>query len=223
MYNADVFEYELDVPMTLYGSIPFMQAHRKDSTVGVFWLNSAETWVDIVKIKQTSNPLGLGMGNKKDTQTHWISESGLLDAFIFMGPSPKEIIKAYGELTGYTQLPQQFAIGYHQCRWNYVSDEDVKDVDRKFDKYNIHYDVIWLDIDHPVRNRYCRWHHLNFRKAVAIVKDLNQNHPTLVVIIDPHILNLPHYNSHVQLKRRDLAVKNNDGNISDQWCCDVPP
>ena len=31
MYNADVFEYILDSPMTLYGAIPFMQAHRKGS------------------------------------------------------------------------------------------------------------------------------------------------------------------------------------------------
>ncbi len=28
LYNLDVFEYELDSPMTLYGSIPYMIAHR---------------------------------------------------------------------------------------------------------------------------------------------------------------------------------------------------
>ena len=31
LYNSDVFEYEMDSPMTLYGAIPFMQTHRKDS------------------------------------------------------------------------------------------------------------------------------------------------------------------------------------------------
>ena len=46
--------------MTLYGAIPFMQAHRKNSTVGVFWLNAAETWIDIVKSKTTLNPLLIG-------------------------------------------------------------------------------------------------------------------------------------------------------------------
>lgn len=64
MYNSDVFEYILDSPMTLYGSIPFMQAHRKDASVGVFWLNAAETWVDITKAKDNSNPLSLGIGAK---------------------------------------------------------------------------------------------------------------------------------------------------------------
>ena len=68
--------------MTLYGAIPFMQAHRKNSSVGVFWLNAAETWIDIVKHKSTSNPLALGLSSKKTTQTHWFSESGQLDLFV---------------------------------------------------------------------------------------------------------------------------------------------
>ncbi|KAG8355459.1 hypothetical protein FVEN_g12881 [Fusarium venenatum] len=40
VYNTDVFEYELNSPMILYGVIPFMQARRKDSHVDVFWLNA---------------------------------------------------------------------------------------------------------------------------------------------------------------------------------------
>ncbi|KAI5298141.1 hypothetical protein KEM56_004287 [Ascosphaera pollenicola] len=129
LYNSDVFEYELNSPMTLYGAIPLLQAHRKDSTVAVFWLNAAETWVDITKEKADGEEKGT------TTRTHWMSESGLLDVFVFLGPRPSDIAKKYGELTGYTQLPQHFALAYHQCRWNYFTDEDVKDVDRKFDMY----------------------------------------------------------------------------------------
>jgi alpha 1,3-glucosidase len=50
LYNLDVFEYELDNPMALYGSIPFMVAHRAAQTTGVLFLNSAEMWVDIDKV-----------------------------------------------------------------------------------------------------------------------------------------------------------------------------
>ncbi len=42
-----MFEYELDNPMALYGSIPFMVAHAEDKTVGVLWLNAAETFIDV--------------------------------------------------------------------------------------------------------------------------------------------------------------------------------
>lgn len=49
----DVFQYELYNPMALYGSVPVLLAHSAQRTLGMFWLNAAETWVDI-----TSNTAG---------------------------------------------------------------------------------------------------------------------------------------------------------------------
>ncbi|KAH0545273.1 hypothetical protein FGG08_000572 [Glutinoglossum americanum] len=218
LYNADVFEYEVNSPMTLYGSIPFMQAHRKDSTVGVFWLNGAETWIDVVKSRSSPNPLALGVEAAVTTQTHWISESGQLDVFVFLGPSPMDVSKAYGELTGYTQLPQHFAIAYHQCRWNYVSVEDVKDVDRKFDKHKIPYDIIWLDIEYTDGKKYFTWDPLTFGDPLSMQKQLTKNERKLVAIIDPHIKNEGGYRVVDELKSKDLAVKNKEGNIFEGWC-----
>lgn len=47
LYNLDVFEYELDTTMALYGSVPVMYAHDKKKTTGIFWLNASEMWIDI--------------------------------------------------------------------------------------------------------------------------------------------------------------------------------
>jgi alpha 1,3-glucosidase len=218
LYNSDVFEYEMDSPMTLYGSIPFMQAQKKDSTVGVFWLNTAETWIDITKSTSGSNPLSLGIGAQTTTTTHWISESGLLDVFVFLGPTPQDVIGAYGELTGYSQLPQQFAIAYHQCRWNYVTDEDVKDVDRKFDKSNIPYDVIWLDIEYTDGKKYFTWDPMTFPKPLDMQQQLDEHERKLVYIIDPHIKNEGNYPVVDALKKQDLATHNKDDNIYEGWC-----
>lgn len=218
MYNADVFEYILDSPMTLYGSIPFMQAHRKDSSVGIFWLNAAETWVDITKGKDSKNPLALGVKSKITTRTHWFSESGLLDVFVFLGPTPKDIISKYAELTGTTAMPQEFSLGYHQCRWNYVSDEDVKDVDRKMDKFNMPYDVIWLDIEYTDEKKYFTWDKHNFKDPIGMGKQLEAHGRKLVTIIDPHIKNTNNYPVVDELKSKDLAVKTKDGSIFEGWC-----
>lgn len=218
LYNADVFEYELDSPMTLYGAIPLMQAHRKGSTVGVFWLNGAETWVDIVKSKTSANPLSLGISGTTTTQTHWFSESGLLDVFVFLGPTPKDVSKVYGELTGYTALPAEFSIAYHQCRWNYVTDDDIMDVDRKFDKFKIPYDVIWLDIEYTDGKKYFTWDPLTFDDPELMHKTLDKRHRKQVVIIDPHIKNTDSYPVVDELKKKELAVKNKDGNIYEGWC-----
>lgn len=218
MYNSDVFEYELDSPMTLYGSIPFMQAHRKGSTVGVFWLNAAETWVDIVKKSASPNPLSMSAAPKKNTHTHWFSEAGRIDLFVFLGPTPQDLSRTYGQLTGYTQLPQHFAIAYHQCRWNYVTDEDVKEVDAKFDKYQIPYDVIWLDLEYTDDRKYFTWDPLTFPNPKGMQEKLDASKRKLVVLIDPHIKNKNDYYVSQELNSKGLAVQNKDGEVYDGWC-----
>ena len=65
-----------------------------------------------------------------------------------------QVLKQYSLATGTTQMPQYFALGYHQCRWNYKDEQDVDTVDTTFDKYDIPYDVIWLDIEHTDGKRY---------------------------------------------------------------------
>lgn len=51
LYNLDVFEYEIDETMALYGHIPFLmglgQSDSKAVSAGVFWFNPSETFVDI--------------------------------------------------------------------------------------------------------------------------------------------------------------------------------
>lgn len=218
MYNADVFEFELDSPMTLYGSIPFMTAHNKDTTVGVFWLNAAETWVDIVKTKHTANILSLGLKSGADTHTHWMSESGLIDIFILLGPKPQDMNKKYAELTGYSQLPPMFSIAYHQCRWNYMSDEEVREVDQKFDKFNIPLDVIWLDLEYTDDRKYFTWNPDTFKDPIGMLKQLAETERQLVVLIDPHIKNTGNYPVVDEMKTKDLAVKNKDNDLYEGWC-----
>lgn len=41
LYNLDVFEYELNNNMALYGSVPLLFAHGVNATVGLFWFASA--------------------------------------------------------------------------------------------------------------------------------------------------------------------------------------
>lgn len=140
LFNLDVFEYELDNPMALYGSIPFMVGHRAHQTTGLFFLNSAEMWVDVEKSHTNSvfsNMLRrlqevvvgpAGDGDVPTTNTHWIAESGILDVFVMVGPKPADVFRQYAALTGLPSMPPLFAIAYHQCRWNYNDENDVLEV-----------------------------------------------------------------------------------------------
>ncbi|KRT80427.1 glycoside hydrolase, partial [Oryctes borbonicus] len=124
LYNLDVFEYELDSPMAIYGAIPVLYAHGLKQTVAIFWHNTAETWIDINNSKDVnvvSSLVNLVSGNKAENRVdaHFMSESGIVDMFVFMGPSFPDTVRQYTMLTGTAPIPQIFALGYHQCRWNY--------------------------------------------------------------------------------------------------------
>lgn len=208
LFNVDIFEYETNSPMAMYGSIPFMQAHKAGGSAGVFWMNAADTYIDIVKTKSDNDKF---LNLLQSTQTHWISEAGLIDVFVMLGDSPAEINKQYGEITGFSQLPQTFAIGHHQCRWNYNSQEDVLEVNSNFDKYSIPYDVIWLDIEYTDEKKYFTWNKQNFPDPVQMLGELDETKRKLVAIIDPHIKVTKDYDFVTSLESKDLAMKSNEG------------
>lgn len=64
----------MDSPSALYGSVPFMMAHRKNESVGVFWMNPSETWIDIVKTTEQAEGVSATCEITKNVQ------------YIFFGP-----------------------------------------------------------------------------------------------------------------------------------------
>lgn len=63
-------------------------------------------------------------------QSRWLSESGEVDVFLLPGPDVASVYRQYTALTGTQQLPPLFALGYHQCRWNYRDERDISTVRR---------------------------------------------------------------------------------------------
>lgn len=55
-----------------------------------------------------SSIVNLVSGTKSDNsvEAHFMSESGVIDMFILMGPKPKDAIRQYASLTGVAPLPQ---------------------------------------------------------------------------------------------------------------------
>ncbi|KAI5633448.1 glycosyl hydrolases family 31 domain-containing protein [Phthorimaea operculella] len=155
LYNLDVFEYELDSRMAIYGAIPVMYAHGSKRSAGVFWHNSAETWVDVVNHGDANVVASLVNlvtgGQQRRINARFMSESGVVDLFVMLGPQPSDVLRQYTALTGAAPLPPKFSLAYHQSRWNYVDEADVRSVDDNFDAHDIPADVIWLDIEYTDR------------------------------------------------------------------------
>jgi alpha 1,3-glucosidase len=137
-----------------------MHAHSAKSTVAVFNALASETWIDIA---HTGN---------SGVETHWISESGILDVFLLPGPTPTDVFAQYARLTGTAPLPAHWSLGYHQCRWNYVSSDDVRGVQSRFDEEDIPVDVFWLDIEYAEDHKYFMWNKKTFPDPVEMTKDV---------------------------------------------------
>ncbi|KAI8867416.1 hypothetical protein GQ42DRAFT_56104 [Ramicandelaber brevisporus] len=218
LFNLDVFEHDLDSPMALYGSVPFMVSHKAGGSGGVFWMNPTEMWVDIQRVKDSKLSRSKG-DDSLSTRTHWFAESGVLDLFLFAAPEPQGVIAQYTALTGTTAMPPQFAIVYHQCRWNYNDEEDVLSVNAGFDAHDIPYDVIWLDIEHTDSKKYFTWDQHKFPTPADMqLKLAETGNRKLVTIVDPHIKNEHGYVIHDEALQNGYFVKNSYGNDFDGWC-----
>jgi alpha 1,3-glucosidase len=122
---------------SLYGSIPMLH-HIEDSGEYVFTIfvnNCSETLVDIETLSK----------NRKVST--WITEGGVLDIYLYADKKFHKSFYKTAKITGFAPLAPLFSFGYHHCRWGFTSQEDITEVDEKMTKYEIPYDVLWLDID----------------------------------------------------------------------------
>jgi len=219
-----VFEYELDSTMALYGTVPVIYGHGATKTTGIYWQNAAESWVDIAGTSTEQNVVSSivnfvsGSRQTESPSAHFMSESGIIDVFVLLGPSPNEAFRQYTELTGHGNLPQIFAIAYHQCRWNYNDEQDVAQVSAKFDEHDIPMDTMWLDIEYTDAKKYFTWDHQKFPHPVEMIKNLSAVGRHLTFIIDPHIKRDSNYFFHNDCTDRGYYIKNKDNKDYEGWC-----
>ncbi|KAK6128400.1 hypothetical protein DH2020_037876 [Rehmannia glutinosa] len=219
LFNLDVFEYIHDSPFGLYGSIPFMVSHGKSKgSSGFFWLNAAEMQIDVMGPGWNNESVLMLPSDQKRVDTLWMSEAGVVDAFFFIGPGPKDVVRQYTSVTGKSALPQLFATAYHQCRWNYRDEEDVYNVDSKFDEHDIPYDVLWLDIEHTDGKKYFTWDRMLFPNPEEMQNKLAAKGRRMVTIVDPHIKRDESYYIHKEASEKGYYVKDATGKDFDGWC-----
>jgi mannosyl-oligosaccharide alpha-1,3-glucosidase len=207
LYNLDVFEYELDETMALYGHVPLIVSHSLETgTSGAFYFNPTETFVDITS-------------QQEGKSTHWISESGIIDVFLLPGSTPTDLYRQYAKITGTMPLPPMFSLGYHQCRWNYKDEKDVFYVHDTFEELDYPYDVLWLDIEHTHGKRYFTWDNNLFPRPKKMINRLWSQGRRMVTIIDPHIFRDDAYRIHKDATAKGLYIKDKEGkNDFDGWC-----
>ena len=177
-YNIDVFKYDFNQFNSIYGSIPYIMSFSYGGTIfsGFYWNNPSETFISL---KSTN----------EGKQLIFLSESGIFDFSFFASLKLEHYYKSMNEYIGQTPIPNIFALGYHQSRFSYEDLEEVKIIDDKFDKYEVPYDSIWLDIDHTDNKKYFHYDIKKFpkEKTKNFFNELNEKGRKVIVILDPHI------------------------------------
>ncbi|MBO9129266.1 TIM-barrel domain-containing protein [Bacillus sp. 165] len=171
-WNTDVYAPHNKDTVELYQTIPFVLVHDMDRTTGIFFDNTYRTEFDM----QTYHD-----------KLQIMAEGGQVNAYIMLGSDLKEVVASYTNLTGKTPLPPKWALGYHQSRYSYGSQDEVRQVMQRFKDYHIPLDCIFLDIHYMNGYRVFTFDEDQFPAYEALICELNENNVDVVPIVDPGV------------------------------------
>ena len=115
---------------------------------------------------------------------------GLLDFYVFLGPSPEEVVQQYTEAVGRYYIPPYWSLGYHQCRWGYNTLDNMKSAWNRTVSNNIPVDAQWGDIDIMDRKLDFTIDGDNFEGLSEFVTYIKQDGYKFVTILDPGVSNI---------------------------------
>jgi alpha-glucosidase len=200
LWNTDAYRFQESTD-PIYKSIPFFITYRAGLASGVLLDNTWRTNFDFGK--QLPGVYSFG------------AVDGPLDYYILYGPSAKQVVKAYGWLTGTAPLPALWTLGFQQSRYTYVPQSRVLEVANRLRADHIPADAIYLDIGFQEKNRPFTVDRSLFPDFAGMVAQLKANHFHVVAITDLHIAKLPdhHYFPYDSGMAGDHFVKNPDGSV----------
>ena len=181
MWSSDTPAYTAGTD-PIYQSIPFYiglltgrsaRASQHTIAYGIFFDNSYRTHFDIA----AADPKNVVFQ----------SDGGEMDYYFMYGPSMKNVVSRYTELTGRLPLPPRWALGNQQSRWSYGSEREVKDIVSHYRQDKIPLDVIHLDIDYMNDYRVFTWNKDRFPDPKGLMKWLGEQGVKAVTIIDPGV------------------------------------
>jgi alpha-glucosidase len=198
-WNTDAYGFQRDTD-PIYKTIPFYVASGGEGgAYGLFLDNTWRSWFDF--------------GHRDDGTIRIGADGGPVDYYLIAGPSVRDVVRRYTDLTGKAPLPPRWALGYQQSRYSYMSADEVRQIAATLRKDQIPSDVIWLDIDYQDRNRPFTVNKATFPDLKKLASDVGAEGFKLVAITDLHVAYAPNqgYAPYDTGATADAFVKNPDG------------
>ncbi|KZV94354.1 glycoside hydrolase family 31 protein, partial [Exidia glandulosa HHB12029] len=205
---ANGWSVELD--RNSYSVMPFYTEHRLDSagkgkSHGVLALNSNQGDVLLLTPQDADQSI---------IQYRFLG--GVLDFYVFSGPSPMDVVEQYGQLLGFPAWTPTWAFGFHLCRWGYKNVDDWRSRVDKMREANIPLEVQWVDIDFYDGHRVFTSDPQNFPmdSVKQFISDLASNNQRMIPIVDPGIAIMDGYAPHDSGLDRNVFIKMNNGSVT---------
>ena len=152
----------------LYLCIPVWVTVHKDGSLLTFFENSFRGEVSFLDPVETS------------------FEGGALRFYLVPGP-PDRALARYTELTGRPPLPPKWALGFHQSRWSYMNEAEVREVVGGFKGLDAPLSAIHLDIHYMEGHRVFTVDRKRFPDLKRLAQELEASGVKLVAIVDPGV------------------------------------
>ena len=158
----------------IYKAIPFYTALHNKKSYGIFFDNTFRSFFDFCH-------------ERRNITSFW-AHGGEMNYYFIYGPEMSDVVANYTDLTGKPhEMPALWTLGYHQCKWSYYPESNVKEIAKKFRDLKIPCDAIYLDIDYMEGFRCFTWSDEYFPDPKRMVKELADDGFKTIVIIDPGI------------------------------------
>ncbi|RUS75325.1 hypothetical protein EGW08_016914 [Elysia chlorotica] len=183
-----------DDEANLYGVHPFYTCveDTEGNTHGVLMLNSnAQEYAFSTLPSLTFRTIG-----------------GVLDFYLFLGPSPESVIKQYTGVVGRPSIPPYWSLGFQLCRYGYNNLTNLVDAVQSTAKYDIPHDVQYVDIDHMDSQKIFTVDEKNFPGLNSYFEQLREQGMRIIYILDPCLIaNQTDYAPYDRLKAVDGFIK----------------
>lgn len=194
---TDSYAYGRDTD-PIYKTIPFYTALHSKKSYGIFFDNTFRSYFDFCS-------------ERRNITSFW-AHGGEMNYYFIYGPDMSEVVANYTDLTGKPhEMPALWALGYHQCKWSYYPESNVKEITAKFRELQIPCDAIYLDIDYMEGFRCFTWSKEYFPDPKRMVKELADDGFKTIVIIDPGIKIDMDYSVFKEGLENDYFCKRADG------------
>lgn len=114
--------------------------------------------------------------------------------YYFTSGSPSQLLERYTELTGRAPLPPRWALGYHQSKWGYRTEDAVRKEAKAFQDHQLPLSAIHLDIDCQVGYRAFTIDPQRFPKLASFTQELAELGVQFIAILNPGIKYSRHSN-----------------------------